>query len=58
MEEFDVIIVGAGPAGLSIGSELSKNHKILVIEKNKIGETNKKTKNNYKYNRDKNISIG
>ena len=41
MKYFDCIIVGAGPAGLLLAKELSKMHKVLVIEKNKIGETNK-----------------
>lgn len=30
---FDVIIVGAGPSGLSVGSDLSKNLKVLVLDK-------------------------
>ena len=38
---YDAIIVGAGPAGLALGSELSKNHKILIIDKNGIGDTTK-----------------
>ncbi|MCP4150907.1 MAG: hypothetical protein GY757_24385, partial [bacterium] len=29
----DVVIVGAGPAGLSIGSELSKEFRILVVDR-------------------------
>ena len=41
MEQFDCIIVGAGPAGLLLAKELSKRHKVLILEKNKIGETNK-----------------
>lgn len=41
MKEFDVIIIGAGPAGLLLSKELSKKHKVLILEKNKIGETNK-----------------
>ena len=36
---FDVLIVGAGPAGLAIGSELCKKHKVLLIEKNEAGKT-------------------
>jgi len=36
MDEFDVIIVGAGPAGLSCAIELQKsNLRVLLIEKNK-----------------------
>ncbi|WP_198265147.1 FAD-dependent monooxygenase [sulfur-oxidizing endosymbiont of Gigantopelta aegis] len=31
--DYDVIIAGAGPAGLSVGSELSKELKVLVIDK-------------------------
>jgi|GEM_PF-3985793 len=38
---YDAIIVGAGPAGLSIGSELSKDFNILVLEKNDNISTNK-----------------
>jgi|GEM_PF-2825508 len=40
-EHFDAIIVGAGPAGLLLGRELSKKHNILVLEQNKLGETTK-----------------
>ena len=39
MESFDAIIIGAGPAGLLLGRELSKKYKILVLEK--IGEKKK-----------------
>jgi flavin-dependent dehydrogenase len=38
---YDAIIIGAGPAGLSLASELSQKHKILVVEKGKIGVTEK-----------------
>lgn len=39
---YDVAIIGGGPAGLSIGAELSKKgHKVLVIEKGDIGETDR-----------------
>jgi len=34
-KEFDVIIIGAGIGGLVAGSLLSKNKKVLVLEKNK-----------------------
>lgn len=29
---YDVIIIGAGPAGLSVGSELAKSRKVLIID--------------------------
>ncbi|MCK4259973.1 MAG: NAD(P)-binding domain-containing protein [Halanaerobiales bacterium] len=38
---YDVIIVGGGPAGLSVGSELSKELKVLVIEQGEIRNTRK-----------------
>ena len=41
MEQFDCIIIGAGPAGLLLAKELSQKHKVLILEKNKSGETNK-----------------
>ena len=33
MKQYDVIIFGAGPAGLSIASELSKQLKVLVFDR-------------------------
>ncbi|MBF0550514.1 MAG: hypothetical protein HQK60_08260 [Deltaproteobacteria bacterium] len=38
---YDVIIVGGGPAGLAVGSELSYNHKVLLVDKNVTGRTTK-----------------
>ena len=40
-EKFDVIIIGGGPAGLSIGSELSARFKVLVLEKGVAGITDR-----------------
>jgi hypothetical protein len=37
--DFDIIIAGGGPAGLSAAAELSKNFKVLLIEKNVLGTT-------------------
>ncbi len=39
---YDVIVIGAGPAGMSIASEISKDLNILVIDgKEKLGECTK-----------------
>ena len=39
MKTFDIIIAGGGPAGMSAAAELSKNFKVLVLEKKKPGTT-------------------
>jgi flavin-dependent dehydrogenase len=39
IEKFDIIIAGGGPAGMSTAAELSKNFKVLVLEKKKPGTT-------------------
>jgi len=39
--KYDAIIVGAGPSGIVLAQELSKDFKILLIEKGKIGRINK-----------------
>jgi len=37
MENYEIVIVGAGPAGLKCAEILAKNNKkVLVLEKNKI----------------------
>ncbi len=38
---YDAIIIGGGPAGLAVGSELSADKDILLIEKNQTGKTTK-----------------
>ena len=40
MESFDIVIAGAGPAGLTAAVELSREFKVLLIEKRKPGTTN------------------
>ncbi len=40
-DKYDVVIIGAGPAGLSLASVLSKRNNLCIVEKNKIGETTK-----------------
>ena len=37
--DYDIIIAGAGPSGLSVAHDLSKDFKILLIDKRKIPYT-------------------
>lgn len=30
--DFDIIIIGTGPAGLAVGSELAQHHKVLLVD--------------------------
>jgi flavin-dependent dehydrogenase len=38
---FDVVVVGGGPAGLAIASELSSSFRVLVLEKGRAGATDR-----------------
>ena len=40
-EDYDVVIGGAGPAGLLLGKELSKGNRVLILERGRVGETDK-----------------
>jgi len=40
-EIFDVVIIGGGPAGLSVASELSSRFRVLVLEKGVAGATDR-----------------
>ena len=37
MDNFDVVIIGAGPAGLTAGYELSKSNKKVFVFVKKVG---------------------
>ncbi len=39
--QYDAIIIGGGPAGLAIASELSATRRVLVVEKGVAGTTNR-----------------
>jgi len=39
LPEYDIIIAGGGPAGLSAAAKLSKTFSVLLIEKNELGTT-------------------
>ncbi|MGE5468309.1 MAG: NAD(P)/FAD-dependent oxidoreductase [Ignavibacteria bacterium] len=39
MSQYDAIVVGGGPAGLAIASELSRSRRVLVVEKGTPGDT-------------------
>ncbi|MEM3513555.1 MAG: FAD-dependent monooxygenase, partial [Thermoplasmata archaeon] len=37
--DYDVVIIGGGPAGLTLGKALGKKHRVLVVEEHeKIGK--------------------
>jgi 2-polyprenyl-6-methoxyphenol hydroxylase-like FAD-dependent oxidoreductase len=37
--QYDVAVIGGGPAGLAVASELSRNWRVLVVEKGEAGTT-------------------
>lgn len=39
--DYDVVVVGAGPAGLSVASELSKEARVLVVDKRPVPQGEK-----------------
>ena len=39
--QYDAIIIGGGPAGLAIASELSRSRRVLVVERAIAGNTNR-----------------
>ncbi|MDP2371427.1 NAD(P)/FAD-dependent oxidoreductase, partial [Rhodoferax sp.] len=39
--QYDAVIIGGGPAGLAIASELSRTRRVLVLEKGIAGNTNR-----------------
>ncbi len=45
--EYDVIIIGAGPAGITLASHLSKNFNIALIEKGDSGYSTSINTNDY-----------
>jgi len=40
-KKYDVMIIGAGPAGLFFAEELSRKFNVLVVEKNRVGRSQK-----------------